>query len=136
MALEFKMPDIGEGVAEGEIVRWLVSVGDTLAEDQPMVEIMTDKATVEITSGMNFLWSPEGISVEALDRHYQDVLVKFYRRPRMIWYYIKFTLRYPAHLARLSRFLFHYLMAKTRSILSGRGGLLLQQDQVHLDRVE
>jgi radical SAM superfamily enzyme YgiQ (UPF0313 family) len=87
-------------------------------------------------NGMNFLWSPEGISVEALDRHYQDVLVKFYRRPRMIWYYIKFTLRYPAHLVRLSRFLFHYLMAKIRSILSGRGGLLLQQGQVHLDRVE
>ncbi len=45
---EFKLPDIGEGVVEGEIVRWLVNEGDVLREDQPMVEIMTDKATVEI----------------------------------------------------------------------------------------
>lgn len=48
MALEFRLPDIGEGVVEGEIVRWLVKEGDTLREDQPMVEVMTDKATVEI----------------------------------------------------------------------------------------
>ena len=48
MAIEFRLPDIGEGVVEGEIVRWLVQEGDTLREDQPMVEVMTDKATVEI----------------------------------------------------------------------------------------
>ena len=48
MTLEFKLPDIGEGTAEGEIVKWLVSVGDTVAEHQPVVEVMTDKATVEI----------------------------------------------------------------------------------------
>lgn len=48
MALEFRLPDIGEGVVEGEVVRWLVKEGDTLREDQPMVEVMTDKATVEI----------------------------------------------------------------------------------------
>src|SRR5688572_10502261 len=45
---EFKLPDIGEGVTEGEIVSWLVAVGDTVAEDQEMVEVMTDKATVTI----------------------------------------------------------------------------------------
>jgi len=45
---EFKLPDIGEGVVEGEVVRWLVKEGDLLTQDQPMVEIMTDKATVEI----------------------------------------------------------------------------------------
>src|SRR5690349_10477986 len=48
MALEFRLPDIGEGVAEGEVVKWLVAEGDALREDQPMVEVMTDKATVEI----------------------------------------------------------------------------------------
>lgn len=46
--MEFKLPDIGEGVHEGEIVRWLVKEGDSVAVDQPLVEIMTDKATVEI----------------------------------------------------------------------------------------
>jgi pyruvate dehydrogenase E2 component (dihydrolipoamide acetyltransferase) len=50
MAYEFKLPDIGEGMAEGEIVRWLVKEGDALAQDQPMVEVMTDKATVEIAT--------------------------------------------------------------------------------------
>ena len=48
MALEFKLPDIGEGIAEGEIVNWLVAEGDTVTEHQPVVEVMTDKATVEI----------------------------------------------------------------------------------------
>ena len=47
---EFKLPDIGEGVTEGEIVAWLVTPGDLIKEDQPMVEVMTDKATVTITS--------------------------------------------------------------------------------------
>jgi pyruvate dehydrogenase E2 component (dihydrolipoamide acetyltransferase) len=47
---EFKLPDIGEGVTEGEIVKWLVSPGDSVKEDQPMVEVMTDKATVTITA--------------------------------------------------------------------------------------
>src|SRR5690606_3206262 len=41
---------IGEGVHEGEITKWLVQPGDTVSEDQPMVEVMTDKATVEIPS--------------------------------------------------------------------------------------
>src|SRR5688572_13852619 len=50
MLYEFRLPDIGEGVAEGEVVRWLVKEDDVLREDQPMVEIMTDKATVEISS--------------------------------------------------------------------------------------
>ena len=48
MAFEFKLPDIGEGVVEGEIVKWKVSEGETIKLDQPMVEVMTDKATVEI----------------------------------------------------------------------------------------
>lgn len=50
MAYEVKLPDIGEGVAEGEIVRWLVKAGEAVKEDQPLVEVMTDKASVEIPS--------------------------------------------------------------------------------------
>jgi pyruvate dehydrogenase E2 component (dihydrolipoamide acetyltransferase) len=47
---EFKLPDLGEGLTEGEIARWLVAEGDEIAEDQPLVEIQTDKTTVEIPS--------------------------------------------------------------------------------------
>ena len=46
--LDFRLPDVGEGIAEGEIVRWLVQDGQTVEEHQPVVEVMTDKATVEI----------------------------------------------------------------------------------------
>jgi len=48
MTIEFKLPDIGEGVAEGEIVRWIAEEGSTVKEHEPVVEVMTDKATVEI----------------------------------------------------------------------------------------
>ena len=50
MAYELKLPDLGEGVAEGEIARWLVEVGESVEEDDPLVEIQTDKTTVEIPS--------------------------------------------------------------------------------------
>jgi pyruvate dehydrogenase E2 component (dihydrolipoamide acetyltransferase) len=50
MAYEFKLPDLGEGLTEGEIARWLVSEGDEIGEDDPLVEIQTDKTTVEIPS--------------------------------------------------------------------------------------
>lgn len=46
----FELPEIGEGVVEGEIVQWLVQPGEVIAVDQPVCEIMTDKATVEISS--------------------------------------------------------------------------------------
>jgi pyruvate/2-oxoglutarate dehydrogenase complex dihydrolipoamide acyltransferase (E2) component len=50
MASSFKLPDLGEGLTEGEIARWLVTEGQEIAEDDPLVEIQTDKATVEIPS--------------------------------------------------------------------------------------
>lgn len=50
MAFVFELPEIGEGVVEGEVVAWKVKVGDRIAKDQPFCEIMTDKATVEISS--------------------------------------------------------------------------------------
>ena len=46
----FKLPDVGEGTAEAEIVAWHVAVGDVIEEDQNLVDVMTDKATVEMTS--------------------------------------------------------------------------------------
>jgi pyruvate dehydrogenase E2 component (dihydrolipoamide acetyltransferase) len=50
VAFEFKLPDLGEGLTEGEIARWLVQEGQEVAEDDPLVEIQTDKTTVEIPS--------------------------------------------------------------------------------------
>jgi pyruvate/2-oxoglutarate dehydrogenase complex dihydrolipoamide acyltransferase (E2) component len=50
VAYEFKLPDLGEGLTEGEVARWLVAEGDEIAEDAPLVEIQTDKTTVEIPS--------------------------------------------------------------------------------------
>lgn len=50
MAYEFRLPDLGEGLTEGEVARWLVAVGDDVGEDEPLVEIQTDKTTVEIPS--------------------------------------------------------------------------------------
>ena len=48
VASSFKLPDLGEGLTEGEVARWLVAEGQEIAEDDPLVEIQTDKATVEI----------------------------------------------------------------------------------------
>ena len=50
MRFEFKLPDLAEGMVEGEIVSWLVEVGAALKEEQPVLEVMTDKATVVISS--------------------------------------------------------------------------------------
>ena len=47
---EFRLPDIGEGLAEAEVAKWLVATGDRVSEDQPVVEMMTDKASVELPS--------------------------------------------------------------------------------------
>ncbi|MFE2436864.1 biotin/lipoyl-containing protein, partial [Streptomyces sp. NPDC059409] len=47
-SMEFKLPDLGEGLTEAEIVRWLVEVGDVVAVDQPVVEVETAKAMVEV----------------------------------------------------------------------------------------
>jgi len=50
MVFEFRLPDIGEGVAEGEVVKWFVKVGDVVKADDPLVSVLTDKANVEIPS--------------------------------------------------------------------------------------
>jgi 2-oxoisovalerate dehydrogenase E2 component (dihydrolipoyl transacylase) len=58
-----KLPDVGEGIAEAEIVEWHVNVGDTIAEDQLMVEVMTDKATVELPSPVTGVVTSVGAAV-------------------------------------------------------------------------
>ena len=76
------------------------------------------------------------MTVEDLDRQYQEILIAFYRRPQIAWYYTKLTLQYPNHLFRLLRFGLGFLMAKIRSILSGRGGLLIKPHENHLDEAD
>src|SRR3989338_2385950 len=53
MATEFRFPDVGEGITEGKLVKWLVEVGDTVAKDQSLCEVETDKAIVELPSPEN-----------------------------------------------------------------------------------
>ena len=48
--MEFKLPDLGEGITEGEIIKWMTKEGDQVKEDQPIVEVMTDKVNVQIPS--------------------------------------------------------------------------------------
>ena len=53
MTVEFKLPDLGENIESGDVVSVLVSVGDTIAEDQPVLEVETDKATIEVPSSVS-----------------------------------------------------------------------------------
>ncbi|MBI5905446.1 MAG: 2-oxo acid dehydrogenase subunit E2 [Deltaproteobacteria bacterium] len=69
MTIELKLPDVGEGIAEGEIVRWLVSEGAPVKEDDLLVEVLTDKANVEIPSPV------DGTLVRILARPGQTVKV-------------------------------------------------------------
>lgn len=55
MIKDFILPDIGEGVVECELVEWLVQEGDTIAEDQPIADVMTDKALVQIPAPLQEL---------------------------------------------------------------------------------
>jgi pyruvate dehydrogenase E2 component (dihydrolipoamide acetyltransferase) len=53
MAYDFRLPDLGEGIAEGEVIKWLVKEGDKVEEHQPIVELETDKAVVQVPSPKN-----------------------------------------------------------------------------------
>lgn len=65
---QFNLPDLGEGLAEGEILKWLVSVGDTIELNQPIVEVETAKAAVEIPAKwggvVHAIFEAEGAVVE------------------------------------------------------------------------
>lgn len=77
-------------------------------------------------NGMNFVWAPEGIGIEELDREYQALLSAFYRRPQVALHYLGLSLRHPHHVVRLARFGAGYAWAKLKSLLSGRRGLLVE----------
>lgn len=74
MAFEFKFPDVGEGIHEGEIVRWRVKVGDEVKEDQALVEVETAKAIVELPSPKSgFILTTQGKEGQVI--HVGDLLV-------------------------------------------------------------
>lgn len=70
-------------------------------------------------NGMNFLWAPEGMTVETLNKQYKSVLFAFYSQAKIPWYYTKLTLKHPSHLFRLLYFLMAFGKAKLRSLLKG-----------------
>jgi radical SAM superfamily enzyme YgiQ (UPF0313 family) len=78
-------------------------------------------------NGMNFVFAPDGMSIEELDRAYQRLLLDFYRRRKVAGHYARLTLRHPAHLVRLARFGLGYAGAKARSLAAGRRGLLAEE---------
>lgn len=87
----------------------------------------------ERMNGMNFVWAPPGISTDELDRHYQDILRGFYGDKRVRREYVRMTVRYPGHLVRLSKFGMMAGVAKVKSLLRGRSGLLTSGNETHLD---
>lgn len=87
----------------------------------------------EKMNGMNFVWAPEGISVEELDRHYLDVISSFYRHKRVRRAYVRLSLKHPGHLRRLIRCGIGFGFAKAKSFITGRRGLLISGDETSLD---
>ncbi|MBC8108852.1 MAG: B12-binding domain-containing radical SAM protein, partial [Anaerolineae bacterium] len=87
----------------------------------------------EKMNGMNFVWAPEGISVEALDRHYLDVISSFYRHKRVRRAYVRLSLKHPSHLRRLIRCGIGFGFAKAKSFITGRHGLLIEGTETSLD---
>ncbi len=76
MSKQFRLPDLGEGVTEGQIVRVLVAEGDRVAEDQPLMEVETDKASVEIPSPFSGIVEKVHVSAQQVV-NVGDVMVTF-----------------------------------------------------------
>ena len=74
MAFKFKLPDIGEGIHEGEIVKWFVKTGDTINEDDTLLEVQNDKSVEEIPSPVT--GTVKSILVEKIVAVVGDVLVE------------------------------------------------------------
>ncbi|MGR9072361.1 MAG: B12-binding domain-containing radical SAM protein [Gammaproteobacteria bacterium] len=83
----------------------------------------------EKMNGMNFVWAPEGMTVETLDREYQRVLGSFYKQRRVMRAYVAMTLKNPVHLLRLLRFAAGFLKNKILSHLGGRRGSLVEGER-------
>jgi anaerobic magnesium-protoporphyrin IX monomethyl ester cyclase len=87
----------------------------------------------ERMNGMNFVWAPDGISVEELDRQYQDVIKCFYRRREICREYIRMSAENPMHLWRMLWSGMGFARAKILSYVTGHRGLLTRAQHVRLD---
>ena len=87
----------------------------------------------EKMNGMNFLWTPEGLTQKELDSNYRQLLMSFYQAPRIGWYYTKFTFKYPQHFFRLLKFLGLMFRAKIREKFHSLAGQPAQQVSARLD---
>ncbi len=86
----------------------------------------------EKMNGMNFIWTAEGLTQEQLDKNYKEILVGFYRQHRVGMHYVSFTLKYPRHFLRLSKFLLLMLQSKINNGFN-RNGDRSQEVRVTLD---
>lgn len=84
----------------------------------------------EKMNGMNFVWEPDSMSIEELDKNYVDVLMSFYKRHRVGWYYTKFTFKHPGHFLRLLKFLSIMLFVKGKIALSSEANELQVQHEL------
>jgi len=84
-------------------------------------------------NGMNFLWAPEGMTIDQVNAQYKKVLTAFYSQGKIPWYYTKFTLRHPAHFLRLLNFARVFAVYKVRSLFSRRGSNYSDVAKVELD---
>lgn len=87
----------------------------------------------EKMNGMNFVWAPDGITVDELDKHYRDVLSTFYGQKRVHKHYMTLSIKHPKHFHRVLRFGIGLTLAKLKSVLSGRKGLLTSGTERNLD---
>lgn len=83
-------------------------------------------------NGMNFLWAPEGMEIEELNKQYRNILLSFYTQAKIPWYYTKLTLKHPQHFFRLIRFLLVMASSKIRHKFR-RQDVFPQQAEVKLD---
>ena len=85
-------------------------------------------------NGMNFLWAPDGMSIDEINKHYKDVLVSFYTQPRIPWYYTKLTLQNPVHFFRLLKFFGVIIKNKVQSLIGlNKKDSIDQYSKVELD---
>jgi radical SAM superfamily enzyme YgiQ (UPF0313 family) len=84
-------------------------------------------------NGMNFLWAPEGMTIEEIDSEYKKILFAFYTQSKVPWYYTRFTLAHPGHFLRLLKFGWIYTRYKVRRLFGIHESDFTETARVELD---